>query len=236
MVVRRKFVSEVRAALRSAAVPEDAAPMQAYMKSEMPFLGVKKTPRNQALRPLLAALPALPWEDVRDTTLELWRKAEFREERYAALAFVRKTPHPRKYYVPAALPMFEEMIVTGAWWDYVDEIAAHCVGPVVRSDPKAMSKTMRRWSKGDDLWKRRTSILCQLRFKEATDLKLLEDCMAPSIDSKEFFLRKAIGWALRDLTRFHPGWVVAYVKKHEARLSGLSRREALRNLDPHGSK
>ncbi len=235
MVVGRTFVSEVRAALRDAAVPEDAAPMQAYMKSEMPFLGVKKTLRTQALRPLFAALPVLPWEDVRDTTLELWRKAAFREERYAALAFVRRPPHPKKYFVRAALPMFEEMIVSGAWWDYVDEIAAHCVGAILRRDP-TIAKEMRRWSTCDDLWKRRTSILCQLRFKEATDRKLLEACMAPSIDSKEFFLRKAIGWALRDLSRFHPDWVVAYVKKHESRLSGLSRLEALRNLDPHTHK
>src|SRR6185436_11883093 len=99
-----------------------------------------------------------------------------------------------EFQTPAALPMYEELIVTGAWWDYVDLLASHCLGKILRHHPKEMTREMKTWSRCDDMWKRRSSILCQLGFKKDTDLKLLYSCIAPSIDSTEFFLRKAIGW------------------------------------------
>ncbi len=89
---------------------------------------------------------------------------------------------------------------------------------------------MLAWSRDRDMWKRRTSIICQLRFKENTDLELLQACIEPSLDSKQFFLRKAIGWALRQYAWVDPDWVVSYVSAHEAELSPLSRREALKNV------
>jgi 3-methyladenine DNA glycosylase AlkD len=92
-----------------------------------------------------------------------------------------------------------------------------------------MSRTMLRWSRSPDMWKRRTSILCQLTFKKETDLKLLYACIEPSMDSTEFFLRKAIGWALRQYAWTNPDEVRLYVQKNVARLSSLSRREALKN-------
>jgi 3-methyladenine DNA glycosylase AlkD len=128
-----------------------------------------------------------------------------------------------------ALPMYEEMIVTGAWWDFVDTIAAHGIGGLLRTNKLPMSRTMLRWSRSPDMWKRRTSILCQLTFKKETDLKLLYACIEPSMDSTEFFLRKAIGWALRQYAWTNPDEVRLYVQKNVARLSSLSRREALKN-------
>ena len=127
--------------------------------------------------------------------------------------------------------MYEEMIVTGAWWDYVDVIAIHRIGEyLLRDYPSRMKKTMRRWSAGEDLWKRRTSILCQITFKSDTDLDLLYDCIRPSLASREFFLRKAIGWALRQYAWTNPKEVKRYVREHEDELSGLSKREALKNV------
>src|SRR5688572_20929768 len=93
-----------------------------------------------------------------------------------------------------------------------------------------MKREMRRWSRDDDVWKRRTSILCQVTFKKDTDLELLYDCMRPSLTSREFFLRKAIGWALRQYAWTDPREVRRYVAEHADRLSGLSRREALKNI------
>jgi 3-methyladenine DNA glycosylase AlkD len=129
-----------------------------------------------------------------------------------------------------ALPMYEEMITTGAWWDYVDAIASHRLGPLLRRFPREMRREMLAWSRGDDLWKRRSAILCQLTFKKDTDLDLLYACIEPSLDSKEFFLRKAIGWALRQYAWTDPAEVKRYVRAHAAALSGLSRREALKNV------
>jgi 3-methyladenine DNA glycosylase AlkD len=89
---------------------------------------------------------------------------------------------------------------------------------------------MLAWSKSDDMWKRRTSIICQLGFKKNTDLDLLYACIEPSLDSKEFFLRKGIGWALRQYAWTDPAEVKRYVRRHKDRLSSLSQREALKNI------
>jgi len=130
-----------------------------------------------------------------------------------------------------ALPMFEELVTTGAWWDYVDAIAAHDLGLILRGDRVRMRKTMLAWSVADDMWKQRSAILCQLRFKDETDLELLYACIEPSLSRKEFWLRKAIGWALRDYAWHDPGEVDRYVREHAGRLSPLSRREETRNLE-----
>jgi len=129
-----------------------------------------------------------------------------------------------------ALPMYEEMIVTGGWWDYVDAIASRRVGGLLRRYPDPMRKTMLAWSHSDNLWKRRTSIICQLGFRADTDLDLLYACIEPSLASGEFFPRKAIGWALRQYAWTDPVEVQRYVSEHEAQLSPLSKREALKNV------
>jgi len=162
--------------------------------------------------------------------LELWRGAGFREERYAALILAGDR-RARAFQTPDQLPLYEELIVTGAWWDYVDEVASRRIGPILLAHPAELAPTMRSWSRSDDLWKRRASIISQLRFKERTDLGLLYDCIGPSIGSREFFLRKAIGWALREYAKTDPEAVRLYVSDHEADLSGLSRREALRQIE-----
>ena len=128
------------------------------------------------------------------------------------------------------MPLYEEIIVTGAWWDYVDGVASHRVGPILRDYPAPMTKKMLAWSRSPNMWKRRTSIICQLGFKNDTDLDLLYACIEPSLDSKEFFLRKAIGWALRQHAWTDPAEVKRYVRRNRARLSGLSYREALKNI------
>jgi len=126
--------------------------------------------------------------------------------------------------------MYEEMIRSGAWWDYVDSIASHRLGELLRLYPAEMRTVLRKWAKSDDMWKRRSAILAQLGFKADTDLKLLYDCIHPSIGDKEFFLRKAIGWALRQFAKTDAKEVSRYVAEHEAHLSPLSRREALKNV------
>ena len=123
------------------------------------------------------------------------------------------------------------MIVTGAWWDVVDPIASHCVGKLLRKYPSHVGRTMRAWSGSRDIWKRRTSIICQLGFKQDTDLELLYACIEPSLDSKEFFLRKAIGWALRQYAWTDPREIQRYVRAHDSRLSPLSKR---RGPSKHG--
>ena len=160
--------------------------------------------------------------------LALWRGARYREERYCAIELTGVRRFDR-FQDMAALPMYEEMIVTGAWWDYVDAIAGHRLGLLLRRFPREMRKEMLAWSRSDDLWKRRSAILCQLTFKKDTDLELLYAVIEPALPSKEFFLRKAIGWALRQYAWTDPREIRRYVREHEKQLSPLSKREALKN-------
>ena len=204
--------------------------MQAYMKSEMPYLGVKTPALRKACKRVFDAHALSSFDEWVDTARALWRGAEYREERYAAIGL---TGHPayREFQLMKALPLYEEMITTGAWWDFVDDIASHRLGPLLARHPAGMKKRMRTWSRGRDMWKRRSAILCQLNAKRETDLDLLYDCIEPSLDSDEFFLRKAIGWALRSYAWTDPDEVVRYVRANEDALSPLSRREALKSLD-----
>ncbi|MFO0724269.1 MAG: DNA alkylation repair protein [Myxococcota bacterium] len=220
---------EIRRALTALADPARAASMQRYMKSEMPFLGVAMPIFRKTVRPILKAHPVERFEAWRDDALALWHGAKYREERYAVVELM-KDRRARPFHTMQALPLVEELIVTGAWWDTVDAFAADDLGLILKAEPKPMKKAMLSWARSDDLWKRRSAILCQLRFKENTDLDLLYRTITPALDSKEFFLRKAIGWALRQYAWTDPKEVKRWVKEHESELSGLSRREALKNL------
>jgi 3-methyladenine DNA glycosylase AlkD len=119
------------------------------------------------------------------------------------------------------------MITPGAWWDHVDELS-HRVGELLDAWPSTVRPFLVEWAHGEDIWLRRSSIICQLGFRSRTDLDLLAEAIEASAGRPEFFLRKAIGWALRDLARSDPGWVRSFVEGHE--LSPLSRREALKHL------
>ncbi|MBB6344725.1 DNA alkylation repair protein [Nonomuraea muscovyensis] len=217
----------VREALREAAEPAKAEAMRAYMKSAMPFLGVQAGPRRAALRQVFADHRIATAPEWRRAALELWREAEYREERYAA---VELTGHRfyREFQTLYTVPMYEEMIVTGAWWDLVDELATHRMGGLLAAFPDSMRPLMLEWAHDADLWKRRTAILCQNRFKDRTDTALLYACIEPSLSDNDFFARKAIGWALREYAKVNPREVVRYVQAKG--ISGLSRREALKNV------
>ena len=223
------LTAALRAGLAAAADPVRAKGAQAYMKSAMPFRGVASPVQKRLWRTAFAAHPLTTFQDWERTVLELWRPAAFREERYAAVGLASDRRY-LDYRTRAAIPMLEEMIVTGAWWDYVDALASHPLGDVLVSEPTRVSRLMRTWARGPDLWKRRAAILCQIRRKRETDLALLYDCIEPSLADREFFIRKAIGWALRAYAWTSPAEVQRYVKANRARLSPLSVREALKNL------
>lgn len=224
------LLSGARAALAEAADPARAAKMQAYMKSELPYHGVPMAKVEQVERALFRELSFADASEWERAVLELWEGARFREERYVALAL---TAHrsARAFQTPTAMPLYERLIVEGAWWDLVDELA-HRVGGILRTHPQPMRKLLLKWSQDENLWKRRVAILSQLEFEEATDAAFLYACIEPSLGSKEFFLRKAIGWALRQYAHTNPEEVRRYVREHESRLSPLSKREALKHLDP----
>jgi 3-methyladenine DNA glycosylase AlkD len=230
-MVNEALIREIRRGLKDAADAEKASAMRRYMKSAMPFRGVQSAAQRQIYHRTFAAheLPdASSWQD---TALALWRTARYREERYAAIELTGFGRY-RRFQTLEALPMYEEMIVAGAWWDFVDVVAIHRIGPLVAACPRTMSPRMRRWSGDENLWKRRAAIICQIAFKERTKLDLLYACIERNLDDREFFIRKAIGWALRQYAWTDPAEIRRFVRAHAGRLSGLSRREALKNIGP----
>jgi 3-methyladenine DNA glycosylase AlkD len=225
----RALLLKLRSEFRRVADPTKAPAMQSYMKSSMPYHGVPAPALRRVCRDSFSNLDfddAVSW---RKAVLHVFRNARYREEWYAAVELSQwKKAAP--FRTMEMLPVYEELIVGSAWWDVVDTLASHGVGGLLRAYPKPVAREMRAWSRSDNLWKRRTSIICQLSFKERTDLKLLYGCIETSLDSKEFFLRKAIGWALRQYAWTDPAEVRRYVRANASRLSPLSRREALKNI------
>jgi 3-methyladenine DNA glycosylase AlkD len=229
LIVNAKLLPKLRRALRQAADPLKAPAMQAYMKSAMPYHGVSAPLLRQVCKATFADLQFASVSQWQTVVLELWRRARFREERYAAL-YLTGDMRARTFQSPATMKMYEELIVTGAWWDYVDDIASHRVGPILRDYRAPMRRKMLSWSKSGNLWKRRTAILCQLGFKGDTDLELLYTCIEPSLGSREFFLQKAIGWALRQYAWTDGAEIRRFVGSNRKRLSALSYREAVKNI------
>ena len=224
------LIEEIRNALAENANSDKAEGMRAYMKSAMPYRGVQTPIRRKLFRAIFRGHPLAQQADWRNAVLELWRDAEYREERYAALELAGATQYA-DFRTFDTLPMLEEMVVTGAWWDFVDEIATHRLREMLERYPRGMSRRMRAWSRDRNLWKRRSSIICQINRKDETELDLLFDCIEPNMSHGDFFVRKAIGWALRDLAWTDLGTVEAYVEQHHDSLSPLSRREALKNAE-----
>jgi len=228
MDIADAFAAAARSGLAELADPAKAPEMQAYMKSEMPFRGVPKPARTVLNRRLTADYPLPNRELFTKAVLTLWREAEFREERYAALDLAGHRAYAR-WQDSSLLPLYDELVVTGAWWDFVDEIAIRRIGPILRAEPAALTPKMRKWARDADRWRRRTSVICQVGAKAGTDTELLTHTIEANIDDPDFFLRKGIGWALREYTKTNPGWVRLFVETHPG-LSGLSRREALKHL------
>jgi 3-methyladenine DNA glycosylase AlkD len=216
----------LRRELAAAANPERAAVQQRYMKSAMPYYGIDMPEVRVIARRVFDS--TLNCDELREIVPAMWREARRREERYVAQILLAARRH-LDCLTPRDMPMLEEMVVTGAWWDLVDELAV-VIGEVLRRHPRQMRPLMRRWSTDPNMWKRRVSIICQLKFKQDTDLELLYANIEPNLLDRDFFIRKAIGWALRQYAWTNPREVARYVRANESRLSGLSRREALKNI------
>jgi 3-methyladenine DNA glycosylase AlkD len=234
----------LRRELKRVAVAANAPAMQAYMKSDMPYHGVSAAARRDACRRVITAYPIASARGWRRDALALWDGATHREERYAAIEWTSDW-RARAFQTLEALPIYEHMIVTGAWWDTVDALAKLRLGELLRREPKKMRSRMLAWSMDANIWKRRSAILCQLGFKGDTDLPFLYACIEPSLEpnlrrgalrgrslsaTDLFFLRKAIGWALRQYAWTDPKEIARFVRSRGDALSGLSRREALKNI------
>ena len=224
-----EFFTDLCQALEKAGDPARAEQQRAYLKSEMAMYGVG-VPDTRRLTQRIAAAHGDLWTEAATweaALRRLWDEATHREERNAALAVIRAKLSASHAGRMESLALYEHFLRTGQWWDLVDE-TSHAVGLVVREHPAAVAR-MRVWATDPDMWVRRSAILCQLQHKADTDLDLLTNVIEVNQEDPEFFIRKAIGWSLRDYARTDGDWVRAFVQAHPS-LSPLSRREALKRL------
>ncbi|MCW6010155.1 DNA alkylation repair protein [Micromonospora sp. CPCC 205371] len=203
--------------------PAKAAAMAAYMRGQFAFLGIQSPAQKALARAALAGLPRPAEDDLRDVAAACWALPE-REYQYFACGWLRR--HARVCSADF-LATARELITTKSWWDTVDTLAAHLVGTLVSRHP-ALVSTMDEWSTDENLWLVRAAILHQLGYKEGTDAARLFRYCARQAGHRDFFVRKAIGWALREYARTNPEAVRSFVESH--RLTPLSSREALRRL------
>jgi 3-methyladenine DNA glycosylase AlkD len=216
----------VRSELMAIANPDKAGPMAAYMKTDMPFHGVQKAGRTPILRQLKRQFVPINRAEYEQAVLALWAMSH-REEKYLAIDYARAF---KEFVVVGSMPLYRQMIVDGAWWDLVDGVAGWLVGGAMSAERHECEPIVREWIGDPDMWLRRTSIICQLGHKADTDTVLLDDACSSNVAETEFFIRKAIGWALREYAKTDPDWVRAYVEVHKEELSGLSYREATKYL------
>ncbi|MFJ9623020.1 DNA alkylation repair protein [Streptomyces sp. NPDC101181] len=218
-------LERLTAAYAPAADPVRAEAAAAYMRHVAPFLGIP-APRRRALSRTVQTGAGRPDErDCAAIALRCWRLPE-REYHYFAVDFLRR--HVGRCS-SGFLPVLRHLVSTVPWWDTVDLLAAHVAGPLVAADP-ALGREMDRWIDDENLWVARTALLHQLRYRESTDAERLFGYCLRRAGHPDFFVRKAIGWALREYARTDPAAVRDFVDGARDRLSPLSVREALKHL------
>ena len=218
------YVAAIKELFEKNADAAQAAPMKKYMRDQFEYLGIK-TPKSTALQKEFYAEYGLPVITELDAILrDLWALPQ-REFQYVGLGLLDKTEKklPAKF-----IKTMEYLIVTKPWWDTVDAIASHTVGTHFGRFPDTREQYLTKWRNSKNFWLRRTAILFQLNYKKETDFELLCDIICENLDSSEFFINKAIGWALRQYARVDPKAVSKFVKSTP--LHPLSRREAMKHL------
>lgn len=221
--------------LRENKNPEKITGMENYMRNQFKFLGLQATERRQLAKDFLKekraetknrTLTSRSQESVIDWSLLylLWELPE-REFQLIGLDYLKRV---EQYFVLEDFTHLQQLVLTKSWWDTVDFLAKN-IGHLVLKGP-TLKKDMEKWSLEDNMWLRRVAILHQLAFKNQTNTALLETVILNNVKDTEFFIRKAIGWALREYAKTNEDWVRQFVQTHEQDLSSLSVREATKNL------
>ena len=220
-----KFCNELEAHFREESNRELAVPMENYMKNNFSFLGIKTEKRRAIFKSIYEQNKAEIKSNFRTIAWELFQMKE-REFHQTGIDLLVK--ESKKNFVIEDVKLIEKLIITNSWWDSVDTIAKYLLGGYLQQFPLETLKVIERFSNSKNMWLNRSAILFQLSYKEKTNFEILISECEKHKHSNEFFIQKAIGWALRDYSRFNPTGVKGYV--NNTNLKPLSSREALRLL------
>ena len=226
LVTPAQLLSKLQEQFAQHADPHRAVQQQRYMKSTMPYWGVKKPIIDKICAHIFSSARPVDSAAYCATIEYIFTHAQKREEWYAAVIYARKFSD---YITPAHVCVYIALILQGQWWDIVDEVAVHLVGKALRESPQ-MPDQVRSWITHENIWIQRTALLVQLTYKKQTDFVLLTELIMHVAHKKEFFIRKAIGWVLREYSKTNPVAVHAYITAHTHLLSPLSVREGLRRI------
>lgn len=223
----KSYVSQLVQLFEANKNPKNAAPMKRYMRDQFEFYGIKSPLRRELLRQFMIKNGTPSGEELKKTVQLLWEN-NYREMQYAAMDILEKAARqPDETF----LPFLENLILQKSWWDTVDWIAPGGFGRVFQKHPQHIKPVTSRWIKSENIWLQRSAILFQLKYKEKTDAKLLFEYILFRAGSKEFFVQKGSGWALRQYSKYNPKAVVDFIKNNEALLSNLTKKEGLKWLE-----
>ena len=215
-------VEELLENLKIVANPDDAVAMKAYMKNKFEFLGVKTPARRKLAKAFFKQQTdsVIDWNFIN----EAWNNP-YRELQYTALDYLETR---KKLLTPSDLPRLKKLAQTKSWWDTIDFLDL-LVGSIIARFPET-KEIILAWSCDEDIWLRRLAINHQLLRKEETDTELLENILVNNLGQTEFFINKAIGWALRDYSKTNPDWVKDFIERYRVGMAALSIREGSKYL------
>ncbi|MEO0895050.1 MAG: DNA alkylation repair protein [Bacteroidota bacterium] len=218
------YLRELENEFRRVGDPAIALQQSAYMRDKFPFFGIKSGLRREVQKPFLQKEFLPPLQDARIMVKDLWNKPE-REFHYFGQEFLQRY---KKKLENDDISLITYMMTHHSWWDTVDFITTQLVGHLFQTYPELKESTIPSWMASGNIWLQRSCLLFQIKYKEETDEELLAELIIPLLGSNEFFINKAIGWALRQYSRSNPAWVRRFVETHP--LHSLSKKEALRLL------
>jgi 3-methyladenine DNA glycosylase AlkD len=218
-----KYFSELDAQLEGRSNEDNAIAMKKYMKNHFEFYGIKSAERKAVVAAHRKNYGMIPSEELEEFVHYCW-DSPYREMHYSCMEIIDKEKQPAK----ERLELYEWMILHRSWWDSVDFIAPGLMGRLFSHNPEMINENTERYVQSGELWLQRAALIFQLKYKEKTDLNLLFHYCERLANEKDFFIRKAIGWSLRQAGKFFPQEVIGFVDAAE--LSPLSTKEALKHL------
>ena len=220
------YIQEIKVLFERNANSENAFHMKKYMKDHSEFFGIKSPLRREITKPFLNKENLPPISSIKKITKELWSLPQREFQHFGMELLVKYL----KKMTPDYINLFEYILLTKSWWDSVDFTSSNLVGAHFKNYPELIKPTTKKWIASENMWLQRSSIIFQLKYKSTTDTNLLFKYIMLCDDSKEFFIRKAIGWALREYSKTNPELVKEFVDQNP-QLSGLSKREALKRIN-----